>query len=115
MAARRQGLICGLVLVVIGQVAACSTSALDAACAAGTHLPTPVSDSDMSRLERIKEAISNAEMTDRAFEINMVDADETTGTVVVGVSRRTLELCTLIHARYGPIVQIIEHGPGVLF
>jgi len=112
-AASRQGLHYGLVLIAIAFVAGCASPDLDAACAAGTHLATPVSDAGMAVLERMKEAIGNAEMVTREFEINMVDADESTGTVVVGVSRRTAELCTTLHSRYGPLVGIIERPPGV--
>jgi hypothetical protein len=93
-------------------VSGCGTFGLDVACAATERMPTPVSAANMTQLEATKEAITDFAIGNPAWKINMVDADETTGTVAVGTSQRTQELCALLHAKFGAFVEVIDAGPA---
>jgi hypothetical protein len=75
-------------------------------------MPVPVSAANMAKLEATKEAITDFAIANHDWQINMVDADETIGVVVVGSSLRAQELCTVVHATFGPMVQVVHSQPG---
>ena len=94
-------------------VSGCGSSDRDTSCDAIERKPTPVSGPNMSELEATKEAITDFAVGNPVWQINMVDADETTGTVVVGTSLRDTELCGLLHKTFGRFVQVIHMPPGL--
>lgn len=81
-------------------------------CAATARMPVPVVGEDMVRLQAIADAIAR----DPAFEdwaFNMVDADEGRGTVVVGIEEPSVLMCLSIHARFGPLIEVVRQEPYV--
>lgn len=70
-------------------------------------METPVSAADMAVLDAVAAAIS-ADNAGRP-DIWLIDADEATGTVTVGLMDRTAVICDGFHARYGPYVDLL--GP----
>ncbi len=81
-------------------------------CLASDRMPLPVSAANMATLEATKEAITDFAIANHQWQITMVDADETIGVVVVGSSLRTPELCTVLHATFGPMLQVVDSQSG---
>jgi hypothetical protein len=88
-------------------VAGCGALDLGPWCAATDRMPVPVSAANMAKLEATKEAITDFAIANHEWQINMVDADETTGVVVVESSVRAPELCTVLHETFGGAVQVV--------
>ncbi len=82
-------------------------------CDSSEQLPTPVPGALMPAFEAIKDAIA-ADMMTGDPGINSVDADETRGTVVVGTTHPSAELCDFLHARYGPLIEVVYSEPAQL-
>jgi hypothetical protein len=92
----------------------CSLDDLERTCAARQHFPTPVSPANQQQLEQIKDAVTDAAIQDPTMKINLVDGDETTGTVVVGTSVRTVALCDHLHQQFGAVAPRHRPGAGAL-
>lgn len=102
--------VAGSLSAVLFWLASCQ-SLVPAACAPGTHLATPVAQLDLDQLQALADEITAREMGKPPWDVMLVDADETRGTVVVGVESPTADICLGLHARYGPLIEIIQAGP----
>lgn len=100
-----------LALTLVG----CGPTVIPVACGPQARMPVPVSRGDMARLQGIADMITAEAIGGESTpDITLVDADETTGTVVVGSSHPTLQLCDTLHTRYGPLVEVIYQEPAHL-
>jgi hypothetical protein len=48
----------------------------------------------------------------RGISINMIDYDETTGVVNVGVSAPNAQILTALQAEYGPLIRLVQQDPA---
>jgi hypothetical protein len=92
---------------------ACGPPSVPAACAPVQRLPTPVRSDDLAQLERLMES-AKVELHVEEWQLTMLDADETRGTLVFGSERPTEEMCETLRARYGPLVEVIYYRGGSL-
>ena len=76
-------------------------------CAAQTTTNVPPSNEEMALLEAVRARIEADE--ELLANVWLLDADEATGTVTVGLDSRTTEICDQLHAAYGPLVDVL--GP----
>lgn len=81
---------------------------VDTRCRATQRLSLPVDQEELAFLEGIKESVSRDGQIARTLWL--LDADEATGTVTLGLNERSAELCDALHQRYGPLLDII--GPS---
>ena len=103
----------GLTMVVTLFAGGCAPS-VPLACGPLARMPTPVAGDELVRLQEIADSVA-AELGVRKWEINLLDADETRGTVVVGSTKPSVELCDTLHERYGPLIEVIYQEPIELF
>ena len=83
-------------------------------CAPLARLPTPVAGEQLVQLQEIADDVARETGTSD-WEVTMLGVDESRGTVIVGTTKPSVEMCRTIHERYGPLVEVIYQEPIELF